>query len=568
MKAPSEADPLMTQAARLDRIDQWGIANEGSNHLAEKLGSYLDKSFGVSTKPRTRNNLPKVPESRLDGSKSEQLARLTKITSDPGVRLGFSLGKSYPDLIAARSSELATAFDAVARPANEDETLQILEWCASNDVNVVPVGGGTTVVGGIEPVRSRGNDKPVIAVDTSLMNQMIDVDMQSGLATMGAGIRGPRIERMLEMHGLTLGHTPQSFEYSTLGGWIATRSAGQLSLAFGKIERMTAGLTLVTPEGKLEARALPAHGAGSDPLEMIMGSEGTFGIITSATMRVRTRPDKVRFSSWIFPSFSMAIDAVRQMIQSGIRPGMVRVSDKQETAFSISSSVPDLLKTSLPRKALSLLGVEQGTMVIVITPGSSSQALAVDNQVYHFLRSRKGIHVGPVLARHWYRSRFLQPYARDILIDRGYLVDTLETSISWKGVTGMHASVRGALEDALGPRSLVGCHLSHLYPDGASLYFTFVRPIDNDEDCMEIWRSAKRAANAAILSAGGAASHQHGIGTMHAALHDSLTSRLQSDAIRAIRHTFDPSGVCAPGRWPSSNTEKSHEINFRAINAS
>ncbi len=555
MTAPQQhdVDPL-SPALRASRIASWGPVPEQAAHLAHRLVARFTNVTGTRPEPSERpfadaqRSQPGIPGTRLAPSDVDALARIAPVRTDDDSRRAYSLGKSWPDLFAARGAQLERACDAVVRPRTEEELERALAWCVEQDVAVVPVGGGTTVTGGIEPL-GRTSEQPVVALDTTALSTCLDIDHVSGVATFQAGVRGPDLERALASFGLTLGHVPQSFEYSTLGGWIATRSAGQQSLRYGKMEAMTAALRVATPEGVLDVDHVPAHGAGSDLRELVLGSEGTLGIVTRATMRVRRRPETIRFAAYLFGSFADAREAARHLVQRGdIRPAMVRVSDAAETAFNVGASVPRALGGSVGRGMARLLGARDGAMVIVLCTGSRGEARATELLVDRHMRACRGRALGPMPARAWYHGRFRQPYARDVMMDRGLLVDTLETSVAWSRLPTLHHEVRTALERAFGEgRCMVGAHLSHLYHDGASAYFTFLAaPAPGRE--LEQWRAAKRGVHAAIIRSGGSASHQHGVGTMHADLYEGLVSRVGAEALRAVRRRLDPHGLLNPGK--------------------
>ncbi len=576
MTTPHHAgqDPLAPEL-RASRIASWGPVPERAAHLAHRLVDRFQHVTGTRPEPTLRpfadaqRSQPKIPGTRLAASDVDALARIAPVHTDDDARRAYSLGKSYPDLFAARGAQLDRACDAVVRPRTEEELERALAWCVEQDVAVVPVGGGTTVTGGIEPI-GRTSEQPVVALDTTALSTCLDIDHVSGVATFQAGVRGPDLERALASFGLTLGHVPQSFEYSTLGGWIATRSAGQQSLRYGKMEAMTAALRVVTPEGELDVDHLPAHGAGSDLRELVLGSEGTIGIVTRATMRVRRRPEAIRFAAYLFGSFEEAREAARHLVQRGdIRPAMVRVSDSAETAFNVGASVPRMLGGSLGRGMARMLGARDGAMVIVLCTGSRGDARATELLVDRHMHACRGRALGPMPARAWYHGRFRQPYARDVMMDRGLLVDTLETSVAWSRLPTLHHEVRTALEDAFGEgRCIVGSHLSHLYHDGASAYFTFLAAPQPGRE-LEQWRAAKRAVHAAIIRSGGSASHQHGVGTMHADLYEGLVSRVGAEALRAVRRRLDPHGLLNPGKLLEHPSDGQTSINaVRAPGAS
>ncbi|MCW2925845.1 MAG: Alkylglycerone-phosphate synthase [Thermoleophilia bacterium] len=551
--AGSGVDPLAPEV-RAQRVASWGPVPDRAVHLGHALAARFTTVTGerpersVRTFAEAEARPATIPGSRLDGGARDALARIAAVHTGDDARRAYSLGKSWPDLFAARGTELERACDAVVRPRTEAELEGALAWCVEHDVAVVPVGGGTSVTGGLEPI-GRTAAQPVVALDVTGLATCLDIDHVSGVATFQAGVRGPDLERALGSFGLTLGHVPQSFEYSTLGGWIATRSAGQQSLRYGKMEAMTAALRLASPAGVLDVDHLPAHGAGGDLRELVLGSEGTLGIVTRATMRVRRRPDAVRFAAYLFGSFDDARDAARRLVQRGdIKPAMVRVSDAAETAFNVGSSVPKVLAGRLGRGVAQLMGARGGALVLVLSTGTVAEARATERLVDRHMGSLGGRALGGMPAKAWYHGRFRQPYARDVMMDAGLLVDTLETSVSWSRLPALHLQVRAALEGAFGAgRCVVGAHLSHLYHDGASAYFTFLAAPTAERE-LEEWRAAKRAVHAAIARCGGSASHQHGVGTMHADLYASTVPRLGMEAFRGVQERLDPTNACNPGK--------------------
>lgn len=545
---------VLAPEARADRVASWGPPPPEAYHLADRIEAQFDRSVQRAANAEERRVFapaaapPTIPDTRLTGAAVDALGRIAEVRTDDAARRACSLGKSLPDLVDARGASLARACDAVVRPRTEQELDRVLAWCCDADVTVVPVGGGTTVSGGIEPIGRTAGD-PVVALDTTRLTALVDFDEPSGVATFQAGVRGPDLEAALAPFGRTLGHIPQSFELSTLGGWIATRSAGQASLQVGKIERLVASLRLASPEGELVVPHLPAHGAGPDLAELVMGSEGTFGVVTRAGVRVRQRPGHVRFAAWAFPSFEQAAEAARTLVQLGLpRPAMLRLSDSEETAFNVGASLPGALRGGAGRTLARAAGLEHGALAIATFLGSSHEIGAAERSVARHLRHHGGIGVGPMPARSWFRARFVQPYVRDLLLDRGLLVDTLETSVRWSGVAVLHEAVGEALRSTFGDdRCRVACHLSHLYHDGASAYFTMIaRPRATRP--LAIWRAAKRAVHEAIAAAGGSASHQHGVGTMHHDLYAAAVPQLGIDALRAARLRFDAGGRCNPGK--------------------
>ncbi len=544
-------DHVLDIDARHARVATWGTPPNAAFSLANRIAREYTRSTGIAEPSFVPARAPgrelQLPETRATGALIDRLGRIAPTRSDDIARRALSLGKSYPDLVAARGERLDRATDVVVRPRTQAELEQVMALLAEENVAVVPVGGGTSVVGGIEPLGAH-DDQPVVSIDLGSLSRTVDVDPISNVATFEAGIRGPRVEASLAPHGLTLGHVPQSFELATLGGWVATRSAGQGSLRFGKIESMVAGARLVTPTGVIDIDHLPAHGAGIDMREMVMGSEGTFGIISQATMRITSRPTHIRFATYLHPDFPTAARAARTLVQAGIRPTMVRVSDTAETAFSLGGSIPTWLRSSMMRRAVRSAGLGDAAMTIVLTTGTQDEVRLIERTVDRHMRASGAWNLGPVPAHHWYRARFVQPYARDLMMDRGMLVDTLETAMPWRSLPEVHRDVRAALESTLGvDRTIVGCHLSHLYRDGASAYFTFITRVQSGLE-LRAWRAAKRAVHEVLSSHHAAVSHQHGVGTMHADLYRRATPHHMIDAMQAVRTTFDPNGVMNPGK--------------------
>lgn len=555
--ASEQHHDVLDVAARHARLATWGTPPEGAVSLARRLIDRFERVTDARlSRGAAQHRVPAIDSTRIEPGDHDALARLAPVRIDDDARRAFSLGKSYPDLLAARGERLEAACDLVVQPRSEHELDQAIEWCADGDVAMVPVGGGTSVVGGIEPLAQRA-DQVVAAIDVSRLTRCVDVDIINLTATFQAGIRGPQLEAELAPLGLTLGHVPQSFEYATLGGWIATRGAGQQSLRYGKIERMTAALRVSSPAGIIETSDVPAHGAGPDLRELLLGSEGTCGVITRATMRVSARPTHARFASYLFASFADAADAARTLVQhiddtGVVRPMMVRVSDGDETAFNVGSSVPAALGGRLGRSLARVLGYGEGALVFVVFAGSLDEVRRSDRYVTRWFSARGGRSLGAMPTRHWYHGRFRQPYARDLMIDAGMMVDTLETSVTWSRLPELHLRVRAALQHELardGHRCVVGCHLSHLYRDGASAYFTFMSDGGHDRaGQLQRWRRVKAAVHEVLATTGAAISHQHGVGTMHSGLYGERTSPVAIDAMRAARQQFDPTGLLNPGK--------------------
>jgi alkyldihydroxyacetonephosphate synthase len=470
------------------------------------------------------------------------------LRDDRDARVHHAAGKGYPDLIRMRSGEGTNAPDAVVYPASEDEVAAVLALCADAGVAVVPFGGGTSVVGGVEPVRD--GFEALIALDLARMVEVSDVDERSLTAQLGPGLRGPQAEAALASFGLTLGHFPQSFEYATVGGWVATRSAGQASTGYGKIEEMVVGLRSVTPAGSFDLKPMPASAAGPQLRELLVGSEGVLGVITAATLKVRPRPSQRRFEAWMFRSFPEGADAFRALEQDRIAPDVARLSDEMETLVSLELAGG----RSLPRRAglayVRARGYGGGSLAILGyegEPGTIARRRALAGQT---LRGAGGLPLGTGPGKAWERGRFAAPYLRDTLLDNCVMVETLETATEWTSLIDVYAAVSNAIRGALGERGtppVVMCHVSHLYPSGASLYFTFFAAQEEGSE-LEQWQAAKSAATDAIVAAGGTITHHHAVGRDHAAWLEREIGPLGVELIRAAKERLDPTGIMNPGK--------------------
>ena len=434
--------------------------------------------------------------------------------------------------------------------------LALLRLAAEKDIAVTPFGGGTSVVGGVNA--TRGEFRSLVTLDLSGMDRVLDIDMHSRTATVEAGVYGPPLESALKAVGLTLGHYPQSFEFSTLGGWIAHGGAGQNSDLYGRAHDWLVGAKLATPRGLLDTNDFPASSAGPQLNAMLIGSEGAFGIITEATVRARITPATQDYRGFLFSRFEDGAAALRVSAQEGLRAAMLRLSDSEETRFhrafgavgratSIGAHVADLYLRvrRLDRAPCALIAGFEGDDRGVASARNRFAAIA---------RSFGAIHLGRGVGRRWCDSRFLGAYLRDAMLDRGVGVDTLETSASWSKLDALYVAVKAALGEAIrrtapraDARGVVMCHVSHSYPDGAGLYFTFIFPRLLDDETGQ-WRTIKEAASEAIVTHGGTISHHHGVGLDHLPWIEREKGTLGIDTLRAIKHALDPKGVLNPGK--------------------
>jgi alkyldihydroxyacetonephosphate synthase len=384
------------------------------------------------------------------------------------------------------------------------------------------------------------------------MNNLRRFDEVSGLATFGAGVVGPDLEAQLRARGNTLGHFPQSFEYSTLGGWVATRSSGQQSLGYGRIERLFAGGRLISPAGALELPSFPASAAGPDLRELVLGSEGRLGIITQVTVRVTPLPEVEEFRAVFLPGWDAVQQAARAIVQARLPLSMLRVSTAVETETTLALAGHETLIAALEQLLrLRRIGIGKCMLLLGFT-GRESVVGAARHEALGIAGRQGGIHVGRTFGRQWHASRFRTPYLRNTLWEMGYAIDTLETAADWATVPALVDAIEAALHGALAPfgeRAHVFTHLSHLYPNGASIYVTYLFRLAPDPDAtLARWQAMKSAASQAIVAAGATISHQHGVGSDHAPYLVREKGALGLAALRAACATFDPAGIMNPGK--------------------
>jgi alkyldihydroxyacetonephosphate synthase len=488
-----------------------------------------------------------VPASRL---KPNPLVSL-----DPEDRVRHATGQSLPDWIALRSGRLPSIPDGVARPATNDDVRALLAWAASGGAQVVPYGGGTSVVGGIGGGRAGDSPntktQPILTIALERLAGLRMLDERSGLATFGAGTAGPDLEEALRPHGLTLGHFPQSFERSTLGGWVVTRSAGQQSLGFGRIEALFAGGRVEAPAGTFELPPHPASAAGPDLRQLVLGSEGRLGVLTEATVRVVARPAREAFPAWFLPDWSHAIEAARAVGRAGLPLSMIRVLTPLETR-TLLALAGESRSMGLLRRYLGFRKMGSGTSLLLVgASGTDRLVEAAVREVGPLVRREGGVAVGGSIGRRWMANRFRSADLRDALWEAGYALDTLETAIDWSRLPALAAAVEHALStglEDLGERVLAFSHLSHVYPSGSSLYTTYAfRSTADRDETLSRWRRLKDAASRAIVDAGGTISHQHGVGRDHADYLAAEKGELGMAILADVAHRFDPDGIMNPG---------------------
>ncbi|MEI9989420.1 MAG: FAD-binding oxidoreductase [Rhizomicrobium sp.] len=545
------------------RWNGWGwTAHKDELAGREEVWSWLAGELGMpallATPARPLDSIALAP-SRLPAVAAEKFARVLgaeRITSDPFERGSHALGKSYHDLLRLRAGELSSAPDAVLYPRSAEEVLGVLQAASELGVAVVPFGGGTSVVGGV--TAAKGAFKSVVTLDLTGMDRMIEIDPVAMTATVEAGIYGPALEKALAAKGFTLGHYPQSFEFSTLGGWIAHRGAGQSSSGYGRSETWLVGAKLATPRGVLTVGGFPSSAAGPQLVDLALGSEGAFGVVTEATVRIRPVPAARDYRGYLFRDFAGGAAAIREAVQAGLAFTMLRLSDAAETRFyrafggvgkkrGLSDRIAQMVLDSrgFDDKACALIAGFEGPRGEVEAARKAFDAIA---------KRHRAMTLGEGQGKRWLAGRFHGPYLRDPMLERGAGVDTLETATRWSNIETLHVAVRDALEKAIretaprdGAHGVVQCHISHSYPDGASLYFTYIfaRALENE---VGQWRAIKAAASDAILAQGGTISHHHGVGEDHLPWIAKEKGALGIDVLRAVKMALDPKGVMNPGK--------------------
>ncbi len=530
----------MTSSRR--RLGGWGFEGEVLPP-SQQLLTWLAERLGPARHPAPSGAAPPP-----DLAPAEIGDLGADLSCDPLDRLAHARGQGLVDVLRVRGGLVPALPDGVCRPSSPDEVEAVLHACAERGFRVIPWGGGTSVTGGVNVL---AGDSPVVALDLEHLAGMASLDTLSCLAVFGPGTRGPGVESALAAHGFTLGHYPQSWELATVGGWVATRSSGQESLGYGRIEDMVAGLELVAPDGRLSLAARPASAAGPDLRQLVMGSEGRLGVITEVTLRVRPRPEETAVAAVLLPDLGRGLDAVREMVTRDLPLTLLRLSDPSETEVAMAVGLAANRWAPLVDRYLELRGIGRDTCLLLI--GAAGDRDGVDDCLRCarlVVRSHRGVSLGRRPGRHWLRERFRHPYLRESLLDLGYATDTLETATTWSRAGELCATLRGVLAHALvdeDERVAVLCHVSHPYRDGASLYFTFFfRAAPSPEATIARWARIKRAANDALVASGATLSHHHGVGQWHAPWLSGEIGGVGIDLIAAAARRLDRRGILNP----------------------
>lgn len=530
----------------------WTPAGAEDPHLPAHAMRWLRERTGL-----VERTTPVAPDSALTVAESALPAE-ARAALEAGVgkenvliersdRLGRAGGMSYLDLMRHRGAGELTVPDAVVVPADPDEVQRVVETCAAHRIGVVPFGGGTSVVGGVQALR--GATAAVVAVDLMRLDKLVSVDPVSRIAVLQAGVVGPDAERLLLPHGLTLGHVPQSFERATIGGFAATRSSGQASAGYGRFEDMVEGVRLATPRGHWRLGVAPASAAGPDLRQLVVGSEGAFGVITEVAVRVRPIPAVHRYEGFILDGWDPATTAVRSLAQSRVLADITRLSDPTETDMALN--LTGGWKSAALRRYLKLRGISEPCLLVLGWEAASHSDLSLRRSAtLRPLRGLRMVRLGAAAGESWRRGRFAGPRQRDALLDAGVCVETLETATYWSKLPALRTAVHTALSDSLSS-AIIACHVSHAYETGASLYFTVIAPRSPDDPVGQ-WQRAKAAACTAISGdpAGplGTISHHHAVGVDHAAYLPAEIGQVGLEVLGAVKAALDPAGIMNPGK--------------------
>lgn len=508
--------------------------------LSDGIRSLLKQALGVGEAevPAPEIDEVRLRPSALSTDDRDALAAIVGsefVLDDDRARLLHAGGKSTLDLLRRKQIE-QDAPDAVVVPGDEEQIAAILRHCSEHGIAVVPFGGGTSVVGGLDP--DRNGFGAVISLDLQRLDELHSLDEVSCEAVLGAGVSGPDAERLLGERGFSLGHFPQSFEFVTIGGLAATRSSGQDSAGYGRFNDMIRGIRAVTPAGVLDVGRAPESAAGPDLRHLLIGSEGVFGVITQVRLKVHPVPECTRYEAWSFPDFATGAAALRAVTQIGTGPTVIRLSDEAETGVNLATS-----------ESIGEASITGGCLAVTVFEGTTEHAESRHAETRAVLEKNGGTSLGEAPARAWEHGRFSAPYLRDALLAVGALCETLETATTWSNIPAVKDAVTQALTSSLGESgtpALVLCHISHVYPTGASLYFTVVAGQRGNP--IEQWRAAKTAATDAMVRTGATITHHHAVGADHRPWMRDEVGDLGVEVLKAVRAALDPAGILNPGK--------------------
>ncbi|PKW14061.1 FAD-binding oxidoreductase [Saccharopolyspora spinosa] len=528
----------------------WTSSGASAAPLSPRSLRWLRQRTGLAemTTPAVPASLLEVAGSALPEAARAELAALIgeqQVLTEPASRLGRAGGLSYSDLMRRRGGTEFAVPDAVLLPTDPELVQGILEICVRHDIAVVPFGGGTSVVGGVDALR--GDKVAVVALDLAQLDRLVSLDPGSRIAVLQAGMRAAEAESLLAAHGFTLGHFPQSFERATIGGFAATRSAGQAAAGYGRFEDMVESVRLATPVGEWRLGVAPASAAGPDLRQLAVGSEGTLGVITEVAVRVRPAPVRSRYEALVVDGWQSGVDAVRALAQGRVLADVTRLSDVDETEVQLELS--GALKAGALKTYLRGKGIRQPCLLVLGWDAASRAELKLRRSAtLNALRGIRSVRLGRPVGEAWRSHRFSGPRQRDALLDRGVCVETLETATHWTGLSELRSAVRTALVRSLkvgGKSPIVMCHISHAYETGASLYFTVLAP--RNADPIGQWQRAKEAASDAIAGRG-TITHHHAVGADHLPWLGAEIGDIGGKVLAAAKKAVDPTGILNPGK--------------------
>jgi len=515
--------------ARARSLWAWGWADKFPDDAARAGLAQLSRAMLPGAEPSPRALPPQEPAVASPRvAVPDALAAFA--SQDARDRAAHARGRAFPDLVAGFAGDFDGAPDVVVRPRDAAEIARVLEMCDARGWACVPFGGGTSVVGGVDAAAARGDREAVVSLDLGALSGVRELDATSRLARVGAGTLGPELERALGEHGFTLRHFPQSFEFSTVGGWLATRAGGHYATGPTHIDDHCHAITLVTPRGTIATHPHPASGAGPEPARLVLGSEGALGVIGEAWLRVVPKPVHRASASVAFARFDDGVACARSLAQSGLQPANARLLDPDEAR---------LHRVRFDGRAVLLVAFESADH-----PVAASMDRALE------LARDHGGEVGGIKTNESWRQAFFDaPYLQSALLSIGVISDTFETACTWSAFPALHARVVAAVQGALAAEcggGIVACRFTHVYPDGPAPYYTFVGAARPGGELAQ-WRAIKMAAADALVAAGGTITHHHAVGRTHLPWYRREVPPLFGEALAAVKRTVDPKGICNPG---------------------
>lgn len=532
---PNEAQNLKDYPKLIDHFEElWSIKLKNNFKIPDKfeipLPSFTLEDF--------KSIFPKLKEDQFSNSNED--------------RLKYSIARSYHDILKVFKNTIRSYPDFILFPKSEEDIKHILNTCNNNNIKLITYGGGSNVTGATDCDNSH---EKIAMLNMTRMNAMSALDDESLTATFQAGIYGPELEKHLNGKGYTLGHFPQSFEFSTLGGWIATRSAGQESGLYGKIEDMVLRLKVLCPSGSLEHQDFPKHASGIDFHSLFIGSEGTLGIITSAKMKISKLPGSYNWTVALFKDFQHGSLAIKEMVQNGIHASITRLSDAEETKILslMSHSEKSFAKTQIEKWVKARLikkGYDRPCLLMMRFAIKQPSDKMQITDAKAICKKHNAKILPSNISSTWEKKRFSLPYLRDTMIEHRLLIDTFETVTYWSNLNDLYNGIRKALaerSDFFEKKGLLFCHISHAYETGASLYFSMIVPQEKNQE-LEQWKQYKTVVSDAISELGGAISHHHGVGKDHQQWYLQKLSLNAQKLLQTIKHELDPKNILNPGK--------------------